>query len=246
MSATFVGETAFTLQPGSTLTVDAWGMDTLVRKYRGAPSKLAAFLLPYAKSRTVADSTYPWLSHQGHTVDFDRSYATVTITYKGIQANASMAGIGLEPIRETSLRTQDVQLQYIGDTLGESTGAVADITYVAPSTTIRYVRRGRPRKQTFKGELELTDEAISVVSRRGFPGNIHLVAGLSWGKVMRDNKATWAAPEGTLQAYNGVVEVITTEFSFKPAGLWYECVETNEARIVPLDLANGLINYLIK
>lgn len=246
MSTTFVGTTAFTEQPGAQLTVDAWGMDTLVRKYKGSRTLLPAFLATYAKSRAKVDSEYTWLSHQSHSADIDRAYATVSVQFKGIQGSTNSGGIGLPPVRDTVLKTQEVQLQYIGDTLGQSTGAVANITYVAPSTTIRYVRRGRPKKQSFKGDLELTEEAISIVARNGFPGSIQLFAGATWKRELKDSGSRPSlTPVGAIQAYNGVIEVITTQFSFTPAGLWYECVEVNEARVVPLDLANGLINFFL-
>jgi len=246
MSTTYVGTNTFALQPGSQLTVDAWGMDTLVRKYKGKTSLLAAFLATYAKNRAKVDSEYNWLSHQSHSVDIDRAYATVSVQFKGIQGSTNSSGIGLPPVRETVLKTQEVQLQYIGDVLGTSTGAVANITYVAPSTTIRYVRRGRPKKQSFKGDLELTEEAISIVARNGFPGSIQLFAGATWRRELKDSGSRPSlVPVGTVQSYNGVIEVITTQFSFTPAGLWYQCVEVNEARIVPLDLANGLINFFV-
>ncbi len=246
MSATYVGTSAFTEQPGARLTVDAWGMDTLVRKYKGRRDQLATFLAGYAKNRTLADTEYPWLSHQTHSAEIDRAYATVTVEYKGIQGSTASGGIGLPPVRESSYKTQEVQLQYIGDTLGQSTGAVADITYIAPSTKIRYVRRGRPKKQAFKGDLELTEEAITIVARRGFPGSIQLFAGATWRRELKDSGSRPSViTDGAVQAYNGVIEVVTTQFDFKPAGLWYECIETNEARIVPLDLANGLLNFFV-
>lgn len=243
MSITYVGQREFIEVADAQLSVDAWGMDTLTRKYRGDKAQLDAFLADFGKNRLLADTEFPYLFHTTHNATIGRAYADVTVEYKGLINSGSLNSPNpLPPVITSGSRTQSVQLQFVGDTLGASTGAVADVTYTAAYTKIRYITRGRPKERQYLNVIEHTSQPITILSRAGTPGVIKVFAGHSW----RESTGSGIfGGRGSLQAYNGVMEVLPVQFEWTQAGQWYEVTETNEARMVPLDLANGLLTFLV-
>ena len=238
---TYVGDTTFAEDADAVFTVDAWGMDSLTRRFKGANTLLSDFLEDYAKDRTVADADFPYMFHSSHSATIGRAFSTVTIEYKGlINSKPGNTPEDLPPVFKSGYRTQDVSLPYVGDTIGQTTGAVAEITYSAPFTQIMYVTREVPKTRRFRNILESFEEGIQLLARRGSPGDITIHAGKTWkqsvGTVGLDVIET-------VQHYNGVAEVIPTQFEWEQAGQWYQVIETNEARVVPLDLANGLMRF---
>jgi hypothetical protein len=241
MSVTYVGDTSFEEMEDASLSVDAWGIDTLTRKFKGANTGLQAFLVEYAKDRTVADSIYPYMFHNKHTATIGRAFTEVTIEYKGmVNWRATDSPDDLPPVISSGVRATDASIPYIGNTLGQTTGAVAEVTFMSPYTRVMYVTRERPIRQKYRNFLELTEEGLNIVSRRGSVGNIKIHAGKTWKQA---SEAKGLDVVGVLQHFNGVAEVVTTQFEWAPAGQWFEVTETNEARVFSLDAANGLLRF---
>lgn len=109
-----------------------WGMDTLTRRMKGASTLLAAYL-----ATLVQGDTYAYNSHtyylQTWEPDDDSVFATVTLSYKGLNAGIPAASA----VDETTIQTTSISTD-------SPEKATRDIEFYSPQTTWRYINSGRP------------------------------------------------------------------------------------------------------
>lgn len=230
---TYVGDVEIREVAGATLSVDAWGLDQCVRKYKGALTKLPAFIAGLRRSRIVADPQYRGLTLASYNATENGPWAEIDVTCKG-----TFDGNLPAPLPSaSSLSPETVTLGQAVDSAAQSSGGAADsadaptvqLAYLAPSTTWRYIARKRPTAPQFRGALEGSQE-IQIISRRGGYGKLNIFAGGNLGDPID--------VEGRqVGDYNGVAMTVTKSFSVAPAGIFFECEETNQRTIFPLDLA---------
>jgi hypothetical protein len=227
---TFVGNCDIEEVPGASLGIDAYGLDTLTRKYKGRVDRLAAFLKANRRDRKRPDATYQGLTFASMNFTESGPWAEGEMTFKGTH-DGSMP----DPLPPTtSLSPETVTLsQYDGAESADF--PTVEITYLAPVTTWRYVTRKRPTVPQRRGQLAGSQE-IQYISRRGGAGDLSIFAGGNLGTPLDID---------TKQAgqYNGVAMTVTKAFNVTPAGIYFECEESNMRTIFPFDLAN--INWTV-
>lgn len=245
MSTTYKGTTDWVITEPPAVSRNLYGSDVVSVKIGGPSTTLAATLATFKKGRTATANqyltavgfNYPWATLTDISTTPGRAFSFINLTYKGV-ANSMLP----QPFAKGGTRLQSVTIPYIGDTLGESTGAVATFEYQAPYTTWHYVTRGRPEYAQEK-RLYVTRDSIKIINRSGSPGSLVLFKGKSIesSEIFAGETLT---SQGQIQCYNGLVEGIVSSLDFAEVGnnLW-ECSQTNEVRIVPLDIVNsGLLS----
>lgn len=219
-------------------TVDVWGLDLLTRTYKGRATGKNAFINELTTRRDKNDTVFKGMFMMDWTYTVEGPWVTFSVVFRGKKDNRD-----IEPRLDSGSRVQEVQLQFIGDELGVTTGNVASFTYNAPFTRVFYARRRKPVAIVYRDKLETTRDAIAIVSRSGTPGDLTLFRGRSLnGSALAGSAQNLSA--GALNCYNGVLEIMST-LNFEKVGQWYEIVETHEARIIPLELANGTFIYQV-
>jgi hypothetical protein len=231
MSATFLGDMAFQETVGSVLNVDPWGMDTLTRRVNGKSTAGVAYIATLARKRTIRDSEYTTLYLVDYSVTMNGAIYDATLTYKGI-INSTVT---TEPVIESGYRVQQITLPFFGS---EATGITATFTIAVPWSRFRYVTPSKPSTPLYRGQVQVTKDALQIMGRSGAAGNLVIFAGkfLNSGipGIVSGNDLA-----NELNAYNAVAESITTQFERVPVGQWYQVTENNEVVIQPLDLAQA-------
>lgn len=246
MSTTYVGQQNWILVQPPQVTRNLFGTDVVSVRLGGKTTTLPQTLSLFSKGRNFAANSYltakgfnfPWAYLTDISVQSDKAFSYIELTYKGI-ASTTLP----DPKPEAGVRLQSVSLPYVGDIIGETTGAVATFDYHAPYTKWTYVTRGMPRNPKVRRIL-ITKSSLNVLNRSGSPGTLKLFRGKSVTRSVFNGEAFGGL--GSLNAYNGLVEGIYASFDYNEIGnnLW-ECTQVNEVRIVPLDLVNsGFFNAL--
>jgi len=244
----YVGDISFSeTEDSGQITIDPWGMDSLTRIYMGGKGELETFLEqlgqggiqvvysqnPVAgvtaildRSRAIADSVFPQMFAKEIQISIDRSFAKITVPFRGVSNGRLPA-----PVVKFGLRVQSVSLDYGID----GSGITANFQYEAPYSTYTYVTRKQPRRSLYKSKLEYLQDSIQIVSRTGAGGVIKYFVGPSVtnksGNTQNINNG------GAAGHYNAVVEVVGT-IDAQPDGQWWNVVETNEMILTPLNLSN--------
>ena len=130
---TLVGDLTIREVPGTTLSVNEFGMDEIARVFMGYYTYVSSFIRNLKGSR---DSEYPQLTCTDYSVSYrDGGMAEITATYKGL-----LSGIPRDPVIINETAINNIELFYnVGN---NSTPFSAD--YYAPKTTYRYTRNYRP------------------------------------------------------------------------------------------------------
>ncbi len=245
MSTTYKGTTDWVIVEPPAVSRNLYGSDVVNVRIGGPSTTLAATLATFKKGRTATANqylsakgfSYPWATLTDLSTTPGRAFSYINLTYKGV-ANSMLP----EPVGKGGVRRHTVTIPYIGDTLGESTGAVATFDYLAPYTQWYYLTRGRPEYARERRSY-VTRDSLKILNRSGSPGSLVLFRGKSIesSEIFAGETLT---SQGQLQCYNGLVEGVVSDLSFQEIGnnIW-ECSQTNEVRIVPLDIVNaGLLS----
>ena len=244
---TSTGET-FVEQPGAQLSIDAWGLDTITRKYRGKEANVPDFIASIRKNRNKPDYLYPALTLTNYTINHGRAWAEVDITYKG-----TFDGKLPDPVYSGGVSTLNVQLELQDTGLRnlaiaygiQYTAPTTQLTYKAPFVNVRYVLREPPKKAMFEDDLNKLDPVISVVNQTGARGGIEIVP-LGQPRVQNipiiAGLPTPTALPPKENLFNGIANVVTEGPSYTQEGKFYLCEEKNQLTIMPFDFAALLWN----
>jgi len=238
---TSTGET-FVEQPGAQLAIDAWGLDTITRKYSGKVANVPDFIASLRRSRDKPDYLYPALTLTNYTINHGRAWAEVDITYKG-----AFDGKLPDPVYSGGSSTLNVQLEWQDNVLKqlaaafqrEYTAPTTQLTYKAPFVNVRYVTREVPKAPKFGG-LNGADLLVSIVNQTGARGRIEIVP---IGQPRVQNVPIIAGlPTPTAlppkeHAFNGISNIVTDGPGYTQVGKFYECEERNQLVIMPFDFA---------
>lgn len=231
-------------QPGAQLTVDAWGMDTISRKYTIKTANAIDFVRILRKNRNRPDSVYNALTMTGYTATEDRAWTTFDVTFKGL-----IDGLLPKPVFTGGNSTLNVQLEWQDTVLknlayaygSQYTPATTQLTYKAPFCVIRYVTRTVPVAAKYSDELNGADPTISIVNQTGARGRIDVVP-LSQPRVQNvpiiAGLPTPTALPPKENCFNGISNIVTDGPSYNQAGKFYECEEKNQLTIMPFDFAS--------
>lgn len=220
--------TDFAEQPGATLSVDLWGMDTITRRYTGRLDKVATELAKYKRRRDVKDTVYPGLFATEYTMT-ENPLAELSVTFKGFVDNKVP-----EPVLESGTRRQQVTLSFTGDTPGEVTSETMTVTYISPYTTFTYFLKSKPTAPKYRNKVELTTDSMQIVSLSGDPGrNFKFVRG---GDL--NGSTSGALLKGDPNSFNAAVE-IHTDLGYSKIGGWYRVIESNQLQLTQLPIANN-------
>lgn len=207
--------------------VDLFGMDTLVRTYKGRMDRANRFRLLLGNNKNKPDEIYRGMFNQDFGATIDAPWAIFTVNFTG-----KLDGKLPQPVYSNDTTVQSVVLEYaLGDVENDPlSGTQVSLTYEAPSTTIRYVTRGLPEFASYGGVV-LNNESIQLLGRTGASGNIKLFD-IRNGQGYRGQITL-----PMVQHFNGVI-VIENSFSAQQVGVWAECIETNQVVIKPFSLAD--------
>lgn len=248
------GET-FVEQPGAQLTVDAWGLDSITRKWSGKVANIPDFIATLRKNRNLPDAEYNALTLTSYTISKGRAWAEVDINYKGTFDGKLPAPI----FTGGGMTTQTVQLDY-KDTVKEQLSAALGVTYTKPTTTltykapsigIKYVLRKRPALASYPQELGGVTPTLQIVNQTGARGGIAIVP-LSQPRISNVPVYYGVDPEtGEVVAapfpaqeylFNGIANIVNEGPTWTPEGQYYLCEEKNQVVIMPFDFASLLWN----
>lgn len=221
----YVGNVEIEEIAGASLAVDAWGLDQCTRKYKGALTKLSAFLATLRRDRFKPDPHYPALTLAQYVATENGPWAEVDVTYKG----TFDGNLPQPPPPDSGVSVESVSLSLLTNDGPSSDSPTVQLTYYAPTTTWRYVARRRPVAPQFLGKLEGAKE-IKFLTRRGAYGNLQLFSGGN----LEDQVSV---DSGNLGDYNGIALSVTKGPIVRPAGIYFECEETVQRLIYPLELA---------
>jgi hypothetical protein len=156
---------------------------------------------------TEFDPVYPAFGYSAHSIDGNRAFPRVRVTFKGTLT-------GDLPTIKTSVRTTREQARI---TAHNGTAQMI-LNYYAPQATFRYVSRTRPRGRRYDGVLPDGINSIQIIDRRGASGRLILMAG---GLVKYVNNIFYAKKE-----------ILTEGPDWEEVGDLYEVTETSTGRIV--------------
>lgn len=233
-------------QPGAQLTVDAWGMDSIVRKYWIKTANAIDFVRILRKNRNRPDSVYNALTLTGYTATEERAWTHFDVSFKGL-----IDGLLPKPVFTGGNATLNVQLEWQDTVLKqlaaafqrEYTPATTQLTYKAPFCVIRYVSRTVPKTAKYPSELNGADPLVSIVNQTGARGPIDVVP-LSQPRVQNvpiiAGLPTPTALPPKEGYFNGISNIVTDGPAYTQVGQFYECEEKNQLTIMPFDFATLL------
>jgi len=244
------GET-FEEQPGAQLTIDAWGMDSITRKYRGKTAYAQAFIDTLRKNRGKPDPFFKALTLGNYVLTSGRAWTDVDVTYKG-----TFDGKLPDPIFSGGVSTLNVQLEYEDHTARQLLEA-QNITYTAPTTeltykatfvTIRYVTRKIPAVAQYPEELNGVAPVVSIVNQTGGKGGIALVP-LAQPRIANvpiiGNIPDPVALPAKDNLFNGITNIVNEGPNWTQEGQYYLCEEKNQVTIMPFSFAALRWNILL-
>lgn len=228
------GET-FVEQPGAQLTIDAWGMDSITRKYMGKVANVPDFIATLRKNRNKPDNEFKALTLGNYNINLGRAWAEVDVTYKG-----TFDGKLPDPIIDGGgMTTQSVQLTY-KDSEIEGLASALRITYTKPScsftykaasATIRYVTRSRPSSASYTLELGGLTSKVEIIKQEGALGAYDILP----LQQIPQNNADIKAFVPTEKAFNAITVVVNDGPKYKQEGQYFLCEETNQVTLFPFD-----------
>jgi hypothetical protein len=231
MSVTYRGNCNFAETPGTTLSVDAFGVDYIRRTFIGRTDKEAAFLRAYPRHKP--DSDYKTLTFTNATVARDGAFSTVELAFSGL-----LNGEVPDPVFSYGTSAVENQLEAID-------GRVTSLEYRAPTMTVSYVSRDVPRRARYGGVLVKTLEGFKIMATRGAVADDYLNA-----TAARDAAATArlvalrsASDGANFTGFLYDVEIISSAWSVNQAGLLWTVQETNEGRIVQHQVGSVKVDF---
>lgn len=244
------GET-FEEQPGAQLTIDAWGLDTITRKYRGKTAYVQNFIDTLRKNRTKPDPYFKALTLTNYVLTNGRAWVDVDVTYKG-----TFDGKLPDPIFSGGVTTQSVQLDY-KDSVTEQLTSALGVTYTKPTTeltykatfvSIRYVTRKIPAVAQYPEELNGVVPVVSIVNQTGGRGGIALVP-LAQPRIANvpiiGNISDPVALPAKENLFNGITNIVNEGPNWTQEGQFYLCEEKNQVTIMPFSFAALRWNILL-
>lgn len=217
----------FAEQPGATLNVDPWGMDSLTRRYTGRLDMTERELAKYLAKRDFKDPHIEGLFAISWRMVYAAPLPEFEVDFKGVKD-----GKPREPKIKHGRRIQTVTLPYTGDD-GEDDGTTTTLKYYTPFATVLYATRTRPVGAKYMSVVNPT--GIQVISMSGdSTREIHYKRGPSLNGATRNSTVLSALANG----YNAVVEVTGTVES-EQVGQWWENTETIEALLMPRGLTQA-------
>jgi hypothetical protein len=217
----------FVLQPGSRLQVDAWGMDSITRKYKGRLDKVATEVAKYKRDRKKRDSIYQWLYYTDLDVLEGEAFAELSVTYKGLYD-----GQIPEPVlADSGYRRNTVDLGLAEDIGFTVLGNSSTITYNAPFAKVNFVSETRRRFAQHANMVDLGQLQI-IKQKNANLALLNIVKGASLNDPAAEPTQNIA---GIVGRYNGTFEVNSAITSQKKVGQWWEGTETHEILIVPME-----------
>jgi len=228
------GET-FVEQPGAQLTIDAWGLDSITRKYSGKVANIPDFIATLRKNRNKPDSEYNALTLTNYTISKGRAWAEVDVNYKGTFDGKLPAPI----IDGGGMTTQAVQLTYKDTEIEQLTTALnitytkpsCSFTYKAASATIRYVTRNRPSAAAYAQELGGLTSRVQIISQQGALGPYDILP----LQPIPQNNADPQVFIPTERAFNAITVVVNDGPRYKQEGQFFLCEESNQVTLMPFD-----------
>lgn len=233
-------------QPGAQLTVDAWGMDSIVRKYWIKTANAIDFVRILRKNRNRPDSVYNALTLTGYTATEERAWTHFDVSFKGLIDGKLPAPVytGGSATLNVQLEWQDSALRNFAIAYGSQyTAPTTQLTYKAPFAVIRYVTREVPKAPKYSNDLNGADPLVSIVNQTGARGPIDIVP-LSQPRVQNvpiiAGLPTPTALPPKEGYFNGISNIVTDGPSYAQVGQFYECEEKNQLTIMPFDFATLL------
>jgi hypothetical protein len=233
-------------QPGAQLTVDAWGMDSIVRKYWIKTANAIDFVRILRKNRNRPDSVYNALTLTGYTATEQRAWTHFDVSFKGLIDGKLPAPVytGGSATLNVQLEWQDTVLKQLAAGFQrEYTPPTTQLTYKAPFAVIRYVTREVPKAPKYSADLNGADPLVSIVNQTGARGPIDVVP-LSQPRVQNipiiAGLPTPTALPPKEGYFNGISNIVTDGPSYSQVGQFYECEEKNQLTIMPFDFATLL------
>jgi hypothetical protein len=232
-NVTFVGDCDIDFSDpvaGSVLTVDAFGLDSLERPYKVRIDRKTVVQGQLSRLKGKQDFEFKTMALTGWTEREEGPFVVFTVTFKGLFdnkiPNPKFSG-GFSLQRGTSSMT--------GATLAglpALQGASVDIEYLAPFTTVKYVRRERPTQPQFANDIITGDIIYQSVDGES-TGIINIYA----TRNQFDGDRPQVAQNGR---YNMKKVVQIKGPTWEQVGLWYECQETHEMILQPFDMQSRL------
>ena len=228
------GET-FVEQPGAQLTIDAWGLDSITRKWSGKVANIPDFIATLRKNRNLPDAEYNALTLTNYTISKGRAWAEVDINYKGTFDGKLPAPI----VDGGGMTTQAVQLTF-KDTEKEQLATALNITYTPPScsftykaasATIRYVTRKRPNFAAYSQELGGLTSRVQIISQQGALGPYDILP----LQPIPQNNADPQVFIPTERAFNAITVIVNDGPRYKQEGQFFLCEESNQVTLMPFD-----------
>lgn len=207
---------------------DLWGMDTLSRTYKGRMDRVTQFANVLSNNQSKPDRIFRPMVMRDYGCVIDAPWATFTVNFWG-----KLDGKLPPPVFSNDMSILSVVLDYALGDLNENdpfSGTQTQITYEAPSTTIRYITKGLPETSSFEGVVRNTKQ-IQLIGRMGAPGNIKLF------DIRNGNGYAGQVPPELAQHFNGAI-VIENTFAAQQVGNYAECIETNQVIIKPFTLVD--------
>lgn len=217
MGVIYVGNCEFEEIADFQLGKTAFGMDTITRSFAGRSDKLNAFLRKM--STGTSDVEYPGFKSRGVSVNRDGPFHRVTVEFIGLYNDVLP-----EVPPESGWRRQSSTFHQQGGT------GVAEVEYAAPFTTYRYIAREKPVAQKFRGQLDLLGAAWEVYQIKGAK-DVQFFEVQPLGRI----GGVVSGAQTVTGKYNWVREVVTSIFTPKAAGNYWEVEEQNEGRMLPVD-----------
>lgn len=206
--------------------VDLWGMDTLTRTYKGRMDRASNFKNVLRNSVNTPDRLFRAMIRRDYGCVIEAPWATFTVNFWG-----KLDGKLPPPVFSNDMGVFSVVLDYALGDVNENdalSGTQVQLTYEAPSTTIRYVTIGLPENSSYDGVVR-NKKQINVIGRMGAAGNVKLF------DIRNGSGYSGQVTPALAQHFNGVI-VIENTFSAQQVGNYAECIETNQVLIKPFTL----------
>ena len=250
---TYINSNGDTLveQPGAQLQIDAWGLDSIARKYvcKADDSIIRDALDYFGKLRNKADDVFRALTLTTYTVIKGRSWAEFSVNFKGVLDGRIPA-----PVYSGGMATQSVQLEWT-DTATQNVAAVLGATYVAPTTqltykapfvNIRYFLRARPETALHENDIGGREPVIQVVNQTGARGRVSYVPlgqpRIANVPVVGTDPATGEPYPLALppveNSFNAITNIVSNGPEYTQEGQFYLCEEKNQVTLMPFSFAS--------
>lgn len=196
---------------------DEWGLDVLERTVRGPGKYFEAYGAALKQGDVYGQHFYlqSWRPIE-HAI-----FPGWQLTYKGVRAGALPTALPVTSFSElvSTVEANDLEVTYQGKTI---ISASKEVKYIAPTTTYRYISRGRPTTPRY-GAVD-TNQPIQNIDSRTV---VTLLDDSVTPPVTSTMTLTGAAPAAVATALAGSPVVFVIGPTFEPilGTPYYECQE---------------------